>query len=327
MFEKERKLFVIVPVFNEEENVVPFYSAINLAFTKALEIKDKIKEEVRGVEVIFVDDGSSDSTLKKIKELTRNEEEKVRVNYVSFSKNYGKESAFLSGFLKAKKLSSSELDLFSLMDVDLQDLPLNLFKMCEILLNKEEVDRVYAIEKRRDKESKFHKFCALSFYKVFSLLTGLKKLKGGSRDFSVFRKSVLLALLNEKNPRRFFKGSVLKIGFNEEEFLVDSEVRKYGSSKFNFVKLFHYALTGINASTSKLFYLPSVLLTVFTFIITTILFCYSFLFGLLSLILLLFSFNAIFFTFLIVKMSKENIALHSLPFNVKEESKDELINE
>ena len=315
----KQTLFVVVPVFNEVETVDDFIKTFDRQFDF-----DVVKDY--DVDIVFVDDGSTDETLSRIKTY-KGGYNRLKIDYVSFSKNYGKECAFLAGFNFVRRQSKSSKDLVAIMDVDLQDRPENLSSMISRLTSNSHLDRVYAVERRRDKESKFHKFCALSFYKVFSLLTGLKKLKGGSRDFSVFRKSVLLALLNEKNPRRFFKGSVLKIGFNEEEFLVDSEVRKYGSSKFNFVKLFRYALTGINASTNKLFYLPSVLLTIFAFIVTIVLFYYSFLFGLLSLILLLFSFNAIFFTFLIVKTSKENIALHSLPFNVKEESKDELINE
>lgn len=310
----KQTLFVVVPVFNEVETVDDFIKTFDRQFDF---------DVVRGydVDIVFVDDGSIDETLSRIKTY-KGRYNRLKIDYVSFSKNYGKECAFLAGFNFVRRQSKSSNDLVAIMDVDLQDRPENLSLMISRLTSNSRLDRVYAVERRRDKESKFHKFCALSFYKVFSFLTGLKKLKGGSRDFSVFRMSFLKALLNDNNPRRFFKGLVLKVGFNEEEFKVMSLVREKGTSKFNFKKLLKYAVTGINASSDVLFYLPSCLVSFIAFILFIYGFTLATWLGLLFFIIFLFSLNFVFITYLILKNNKENRAIHNFPYNVKESSEE-----
>lgn len=148
------------------------------------------------------------------------------------------------------------------------------------------------------------------------------KLKGGSRDFSVFRKSFLKALLNDKNPRRFFKGLVLKVGFKEEEIEVETDERVKGVSKFNFIKLFKYALTAINASSNILYYVFNAFLTFISFILMCVFFSVDTYLGLILMNIFLLSLGQIFLVFLLNRNNKENLRLLEKPYNLKESSRE-----
>ncbi len=318
---KKKTLFIVVPVYNEKEMVSLFLDRLTSGYD------DVTNDEVRRdfvLDVIFVDDGSSDTTLDVIKSVQDDYKKKrtdIKIDYVSFSKNYGKECAFLAGFSFCDSQSTSKDDMFGTMDVDLEDRPSDLFDMTRRLVCQKDVERVYARTKRRENEGKLYSFLALSFYKVFSFLTGLKRLKGGSRDFSVFRKSFLKALLNDKNPRRFFKGLVLKVGFKEEEVLVETDERVKGTSKFNFVKLFKYAITGINASSNILYYVLPSLFSFVSFILMCVFFSLNIYLGLILMSVFLISLTQIYLVHILNRNNKENLRLVEKPYNVKEESR------
>lgn len=318
---KKKTLFIVVPVYNEKESIPLFLDRLTSGYDEMT--NDEVRRDYV-LDVVFVDDGSSDTTLNVIKSVQDDYKKKrtdIKIDYVSFSKNYGKECAFLAGFSFCDSQSMSKDDVFGTMDVDLEDRPSDLFDMTRRLVSNKDVERVYARTKRRENEGKLYSFLALSFYKVFSFLTGLKRLKGGSRDFSVFRKSFLKALLNDKNPRRFFKGLVLKVGFKEEEVLVETDERVKGTSKFNFVKLFKYAITGINASSNILYYALPSLFSFVSFILMCVFFSLNIYLGLILMSVFLLSLTQIYLVHILNRNNKENLRLVEKPYNVKEVSR------
>ena len=231
-------LSVIVPCFNEEGNIDLFYEET----VKAL--GDLMPE----TELIFVNDGSRDATLAKLRALCARARYRVRV--VSFSRNFGKEAALLAG------LRSSTGEFTSIIDADLQQRPSYIVEMMDFLKEHPEYDAVAAYQEER-KEGFILSLFKKMFYNVIDSMTDVKIMQAAS-DFRVLRRPVVDAILSLPEKCRFSKGIFAWVGFETYYMPYKVEERASGTSKWNFWKLLTYAFDGNIAFSNKPLILSSV---------------------------------------------------------------------
>ncbi len=223
------KLSLIVPCYNEEGNVEKFFDLVTEVFDGRID----------DYEFVFVNDGSRDSTGKKLKELYLNKNEKKNIQYLSFSRNFGKEAAIYAGLSKAKG------DLMCIIDADLQQRPEVVLEMLELIKKDEDIDCVTAYQKER-KEGKTLSALKSFFYKGINKISEVEFVNGAS-DFRLFRRNVAEALLQMKEYHRFSKGMFSFVGFNTEYIPYTVHERESGESKWSMKKLIKYAFEGIFA--------------------------------------------------------------------------------
>lgn len=240
------KLSLIIPCYNEQDNIFPFFEATANAFKE-------LPKTIKSLEMIFVNDGSQDLTSQKLKELYSSYPSVVSV--VEFSRNFGKEAAMLAGLRHATG------DFVTIIDADLQQRPEIVVKMTEHLLANEDCDMVAAYQDKRN-EGKFISFMKKCFYKCINMTSETEFFQGAS-DFRTFRKRVADAILSLPEYYRFSKGIFSWIGFNTYYMPYTAEDRHSGESKWSFFKFFKYALDGIIAFTT----LPLKVATVSGFVI------------------------------------------------------------
>ena len=218
-------LSIVVPCYNEEETVDLFYTALT-------KVVDQMDLEY---EVIFVNDGSKDSTLDKMLALYRAHPGVVKV--IDFSRNFGKEGALLAGLRAAKG------DYVTVMDADLQDPPEYIPKMFEVM-EKNGNDVVGTRRVSRKGEPKIRSWFARKFYKLINRFTEVE-IVDGARDFRLMKRQVVDAILSLKEYGRFSKGLFVWVGFKCEYLEYENIKRVAGETKWSFVKLLRYALDGI----------------------------------------------------------------------------------
>lgn len=231
-------LSVIVPCYNEEGNIDLFYEQT----VKAL------GDLMPQTELIFVNDGSRDGTLARLRALCSRAQYRVRV--VSFSRNFGKEAALLAG------LRSSQGDFTVIIDADLQQNPAYIVKMMKILEDHPEYDAVAAYQEER-RENALISLIKKTFYKVMDSMTDIKIMQAAS-DFRLMRRPVVDAILSLPEKCRFSKGIFAWVGFETFYMPYEVEDRASGTSKWNFWKLLTYAFDGIVAFSNKPLILSSV---------------------------------------------------------------------
>ena len=216
------KISVIIPAYNEEGNII--------------ELNKKLNNTLKEIdyELIYINDGSTDNTLDKIKKISTSD----NIKYISFSKNFGKDAAIYAG------LKYSSGDYICIIDSDLQQNPKYIMSMYDFLNKHEETDQIAMVMKNRDNETFFNRISKKIFYKLINKLSDIKMVDGAS-DFRMFRKNVkdAILLLSEKN--RFTKGIFSWIGFNTEYMYYKVEKRFSGKSKYNKKEQLKYAITGI----------------------------------------------------------------------------------
>ena len=178
------KISVIVPCYNEEESIGLFYNEMNAVANKM----------VCDFEYIFVNDGSKDNTLNIIKDMAENDD---RVKYISFSRNFGKESAIYAGF------SGATGDYVVMMDSDLQDPPSLLPEMMEYI--NQGYDSVATRLVTRKGEPPIRSFFARMFYKIINKISDVD-IVDGARDYRIMTRQVVNAILELKEYNRFSKG-------------------------------------------------------------------------------------------------------------------------
>ena len=220
------KISIIVPVYNEEE-------AIKIFYDKITEVSAKMEADF---EYIFVNDGSKDKTLEIAKEYAKKDS---RVRFVSFSRNFGKEAAMYAG------LQASTGDYVDIMDVDLQDPPDLIPEMYETLLTTD-YDCVATKRKTRKGENPIISFFSRLFYKIINKMTKTE-IVDGARDFRLMSRQMVDSILQVTEYNRFSKGIFSWVGFNTKWIAYDNIERSAGKTKWNFWKLFVYALDGITA--------------------------------------------------------------------------------
>ena len=219
------KLSLVVPCYNEAENVALFQEAVIGAFEGC----------GYDYEIIFVDDGSRDATLHNLKKL--HAAKKCPVKVVSFSRNFGKEAALYAG------LQHAWGEYISLIDADLQQRPEIVRDMVKILDEQPEYDVVAAYQDRRS-EGKVLSFFKKSFYAIINKLSKVT-LQPDASDFRTFRRSVAESILELGEYHRFSKGIFAWVGYETCFIPYTACERANGASKWNFWKLFNYAIEGI----------------------------------------------------------------------------------
>ena len=225
------KLSLVVPCYNEAENVAAFQKAAMAAF-------DSCGFEY---EIVFVDDGSRDATMHQLRKLFR--EQKCPVKVVSFSRNFGKEAAIYAG------LKETSGDYITLIDADLQQRPEIVLDMIKILEEQPKYDVVAAYQDRRG-EGKVLSFFKKSFYKLINHLSDVN-LHADASDFRTFRRTVADSIIALGEYHRFSKGIFAWVGFNTCFIPYTACERTAGESKWNFRKLFNYAIEGIIGYSTK----------------------------------------------------------------------------
>ena len=240
-------LSVIVPCYNEEENVDCFYEELmkNAPF---------FEKEGLYVEILYVDDGSKDRTVEEVKDLKTRDD---RVRLVSFSRNFGKESAIFAGLQKAKG------DYVVMMDADLQDPPSLLPEMFSYI--KEGYDSVATRRVTRKGEPPIRSFFARMFYKLVNRISKTE-IVDGARDYRLMTRQVVDAILQMTEYNRFTKGIFGWVGYSTKWLEFENVERAHGETKWSFWKLFIYALDGIIAFSTVPLALASILGVIFCFI-------------------------------------------------------------
>ena len=244
-------LSVIVPCYNEEENVPYFYEEL-------MKLTPFFEEKKLDLELIYVDDGSKDGTVSEVKKLNEKDD---RVKLVSFSRNFGKEAAIYAGFSKSKG------DYVVMMDADLQDPPSLLPKMFRYI--EEGYDSVATRRVSRKGEPVIRSFFARLFYKLINKISKTD-IVDGARDYRLMTRQVVDAILCIGEYNRFSKGIFGWVGFNTKWVEYENVERTKGETKWSFWGLFLYSIEGIIAfSTAPLAFasIMGVLFCVIAFVI------------------------------------------------------------
>lgn len=232
-------LSVIIPCYNEEENITFFYNEF---------IKNQSFFEEKGMEfeLLYVDDGSVDGTVAEVKKLHERDE---RAHLVSFSRNFGKEAAMYAGLQKAKG------DYVVIMDADLQDPPSLLPEMFSYLF--EGYDSVATRRVSRKGEPPVRSFFARRFYKLMKKISKTE-IMDGARDYRLMTRQMVDAILSMKEYNRFTKGIFGWVGFKTKWIEYENVERLKGETKWNFWKLLIYSFEGITAFSTMPLLLASV---------------------------------------------------------------------
>lgn len=223
------KLSIVIPLYNEEEMVVLTHNTVSKILTEILDRIDQQNNKKIELEFVYINDGSKDRTLELLKIIAEND---ARVRYISFSRNFGKESGILAGFRYATG------DAIVLMDGDLQHPP----QIVELLLQGyfEGYDIVSA-KRSREGESKIDSFFSKRFYKVFNRLMDIQ-LNDGVSDFRLLSRKVVNAILELPEYNRFTKGLISWVGFKEKTVEYQNQVREKGATKFGLKNKLNYAI-------------------------------------------------------------------------------------
>lgn len=221
-----KKISIIVPCYNEEEVLKLYYDEMQK------EVFSKIKDKY-DYELLFIDDGSKDKTLEIAKQMKKVDN---NIKIISFSRNFGKESAMYAG------LENCSGDFVVVMDADLQHSPDKIIEMIKGI--EEGYDVVTTVRKDRKGESKVRNVLSRLFYKI---MHGSSKIevKQGAQDYRMMTRQVVDAILELKEYNRFSKGIFSWVGFNIKYIETTNKERAAGKSKWNFFGLFQYAKEGI----------------------------------------------------------------------------------
>lgn len=224
-----KRIEIIVPCYNEEDCIFPLME-------KCESILADQKEYIYSI--LFVNDGSRDGTLETIKKaVSRWGSDKV--NYISFSRNFGKEAAMFAG------LSRSTGELVVLMDADLQHPPELIPKMWEAI-EKEGYDCCGARRINRKGEPLIRSGLSRLFYKVTNKITGIEMVSGGS-DYRMLTRKVVDVIVTMEERERFTKGLLAWVGFDTKWIEYENVERVAGTTKWSFGGLLRYAVNGIMA--------------------------------------------------------------------------------
>lgn len=219
------KLSLVVPCYNEAENVAPFQQAVITAFDGC----------GYDYELVYINDGSKDATLHNLKKLYAAQACPVKV--VSFSRNFGKEAGIYAG------LEHADGEYICLIDADLQQRPEIVRDMVKILDEQPEYDVVAAYQDRRS-EGKVLSFFKRSFYSIINKLSDVT-LQPDASDFRTFRRSVRDSILQLGEYHRFSKGIFAWVGYDTCFIPYTACERAAGTTKWSFWKLMEYAIEGI----------------------------------------------------------------------------------
>lgn len=245
-----KKISIVIPCFNEEMALRIYYEEMS-----------RIMEQMQEVEfaLLFVDDGSTDTTLDIMKELHQKDS---RCKYLSFSRNFGKEAAIYAG------LSNADGDYVAIMDVDLQDPPSLLPEMFQIL-EKEPFDSVATKRSTRTGEPGFRSLLAKSFYKFINKISKTE-IVSGARDYRLMKRNMVEAVLKLSEYNRFSKGIFAWVGFRTKWLEYENIERSAGETKWSIRNLFFYSLeciTGFSLAPLSLAWIAGILFCILAIIL------------------------------------------------------------
>ena len=215
---------IVVPCYNEEEALPLFYKEITKVF----------KQVKENYELLLVNDGSKDSTLQIMKDFAKKDK---HVKYLSFSRNFGKESAMFAGLYNAKG------DYVAIMDADMQDPPALLPEMIKIL-REEDYDSVATRRATRKGEGKVRSFLSQSFYKIINKISDAD-IVDGARDFRLMKRDMVDSIISMSEYNRFSKGIFGWVGFKTYWLPFENVERVAGTTKWSLFGLTKYAIDGI----------------------------------------------------------------------------------
>lgn len=224
-----KKVTLLIPVYNEEDTLSTLYGRL-------LELINRHGDYTW--EILFVNDGSRDRTLDRIRELRL---EDNRVNYVNLSRNFGKEVAMLAGF------DYTTGDCCVVMDADLQDPPELIDQMLQYW--EEGYDDIYARRRTRGDESWLRRRLSLAFYGILQKLSDIDILPNVG-DFRLLDRRCVLTLRRLREQERYTKGLFCWIGYNKKGIEFDRGDRFAGQSSWSFFKLLNLAIEGITSSST-----------------------------------------------------------------------------
>lgn len=242
-----KKISIVVPCYNEEESLPLFYKEVN-------KVTETMKEKAE-FEFVFVNDGSKDNTLEELRNLAKKDK---RVRYISFSRNFGKEAGMLAG------LENATGDYITTMDADLQDPPTLLEEMFDTLESGE-----YDCCATKSTNRKGYSFLRKTFTKWFYDIIGKiskTEMVPGARDFRLMTRQMVDAIISMREYNRYSKGLFSFVGFKTKWIDFEIEDRAAGTSKFNFWKLFSYAIEGIVAFSTAPLVFAALVGVIFCFI-------------------------------------------------------------
>jgi len=224
-----KKVSIIIPCHNEHENIYPLYREL-CRFIDAMHQYEW--------QILLIDDGSQDLTLSYIKSLCHCDK---RFSYISFSRNFGKESAMLAGFDHAQG------DCAIIMDADLQHPPHIIPQMLQLW--EAGIDDVYAQRNDRGKESWLRRKLSLLYYKMLQRIAKTDILPNVG-DFRLLDKKCIDSLRRLRETQRYTKGLYCWIGFKKQKITFDQGDRNRGNSSFGFIRLVNLAIEGITSYTT-----------------------------------------------------------------------------
>lgn len=243
---KKKKISIVVPCYNEEESVPLFYKEM-----------DSISQSLDHTlfEFLFINDGSSDKTLEEIRLLAKHDK---RVRYLSFSRNFGKEAGMYAG------LSYATGDYVAIMDVDMQDPPSMILTMYEEI-QKGEYDCIGLRTDSHKGYSLLRKFFTKCWYKIIAKISSIEQVPG-ARDFRLMKRPMVDAIISMNEYNRYSKGIFSFVGFSTKWLEYEAPERVAGETKWNFWKLFKYAMEGILAFSTTPLVLSAFIGILFCFI-------------------------------------------------------------
>ena len=219
------KISVIIPIFNEEENILHLHDRLHAV----------LKSLTDFFRLIFVNDGSSDNSLHIIKSLAK---ENSHVRFIDLSRNFGHQVAVSAG------LDHAHGDAVVIIDADLQDPPELIAQLYEKL--KEGNDVVYAKRKSRTGESWMKKTTARIFYRILSRLTSVN-IPLDTGDFRIMSKRIVNVLRNMPEQQKYLRGQIAWAGYRQTFVEYDREKRNAGSTGYTYRKMMRFALDGITS--------------------------------------------------------------------------------
>jgi glycosyltransferase involved in cell wall biosynthesis len=256
-----KKISILIPAYNEQEALEHLYHRLG-----------KLANDTKNYEFefLFVNDGSRDDTMNIIKEYAAQDD---RVAYVDLSRNFGKEIAMIAG------LDHVTGDATVIIDADLQDPPELIPKMIKYW--EEGYDDVYAKRNSREGESWFKKASSKLYYRILQKATHIT-IQQDTGDFRLLDKRCVEALTQIRESQRYTKGMFSWIGYKKKEITYDRDPRIAGETKWNYVKLFNFAIDGLTSFTTaplRISSLMGILISIVAFFFIVVLVIRTALFG------------------------------------------------
>ncbi|MGN1280378.1 MAG: glycosyltransferase family 2 protein [Succinivibrio sp.] len=230
MRKKDYKVALIVPVYNEHETVQTFVDTV----------REKLVSELEHIQIVFIDDGSKDNTAQLIENMQQNDDS---ISLIRLSRNFGKEAAMTAA------IDLVDADAIVPIDVDLQDPPELVLEFIR-LWRDENIDNVYGVREDRSKDTNTKRVSSEGFYYVFNKMSGRVKIPANVGDFRLIDRKIIDILKNLTERNRFMKALYAWPGFTSKGVGYNRPERVAGTTKWNYWKLWNFALDGIFAFSS-----------------------------------------------------------------------------